>query len=112
MLETYERTCLSAGKLTAETYEFTEEVPFNGTGATPLLCAIDVGKNVTDEFGLSLIWALFEPVLQEHVANITNCTSVGDEAAVQACTRRERLAGRDTFVVFLAAVKEVRVFNI
>lgn len=109
---TYESTCLTAENLTAETYEFTDEVLFNAFNATPLLCAIDVGKNVTEEFELISIWALFEPVLLEHVVNITNCISAGDEAAVQVCTRREQLASRDTYILFLAAVNEVRILNI
>lgn len=78
----------------------------NGTGILP--CAIEVGKNVTEQYELATVWEVFEPVLLGHLENITSCASAGNEEAVQACIAKERKSARRTYMEFLAAVKEVR----
>lgn len=99
---------------TTETYETTVTVESqrNHHNLTNWSCAIEVGKNVTDEFELNWIWVVFDPIFLEHLANITNCSSDGDADTVQACTEREQLATRATYVEFLASVREVRLLSI
>lgn len=94
---------------TAETYQSNNESPLNGTVdyVEILSCAIDVSRNFTEEFNLSEIWEIFEPQLASHLANITECPSLGDADAVQACYNAELQATNTTFRAFLSLVEEV-----
>lgn len=92
-----------------ERRDLNERTPMNETfdPVAVLTCAIQVGQNVTQEFNLTVVWDFFEPTLTEHLANLTNCSSAGDNDAVQACLRAESLAANATYFDFVATVNEV-----
>lgn len=66
-----------------------------------LACAIEVGQNVTEKNDLGTIWELYEPVLREHLRNLTNC------ADDEECFSSEITAANTTWFQFLGAVEEV-----
>lgn len=72
-----------------------------------MACAIEVGRNVTTEFELEAIWEVYEPTLQSHLENVTNCLSAGDNATIQICFDDETQAAVATYREFVAAVKVV-----
>lgn len=70
-------------------------------------CAIEVGQNVTEEFGLITIYESFEPQFLLHLTNLTNCSSAGDADAIQTCFDQEGQSARDTYIEFYNLVHEV-----
>lgn len=92
-----------------ESFEIDVEAPLNGTTdyIGILACAIEVGQNVTTEFGLATIWESFEPLLLVHLANVTDCPNAGDADAIQVCFDRESEAALVTYSEFLDRVREV-----
>lgn len=72
-----------------------------------LACTIEVGKNVTQEYELVVIWEAYEPQLLAHLANFTSCPSAGDADAVEACYNNEVQASNETLRDFLATVRNV-----
>lgn len=85
----------------------TNNSTFNESLYARLVCAIEAGKNVTEEYELSDIWEINEPVLQGHLENLTNCASAGSQEDIQNCYYAEIPALDATYSAFLAAVKEV-----
>lgn len=90
-------------------YESNEDAALNGTVdyVGILTCTIEVGKNVTEEYELVVIWEAYEPQLLVHLANFTSCATTGDADAVEACYNNEVHATNETLRNFLATVRDV-----
>lgn len=85
----------------------TRNSTFNDTVYARATCAIEAGKNVTEEYGLDEIWLVYELPLQQHLVNLLNCASAESEEAVTDCYWAEIPAIDATYIAFLGAVKKV-----
>lgn len=76
-----------------------------------LACTIEVGRNITQEYDLVVIWESYEPQLLLHLEYFTGCPSAGDADAVEACYNNEVQATNETLRDFLDTVRNVSTID-
>lgn len=100
---------MAAPTKSEQSYTTSDETPSNRTidYIGILRCSLKVAENVTKKYYLHIIWNAFEAKFVNHLENITNCATGGDQEAVQACYIWETKDANNTYNEFLATVRTV-----